>query len=110
MNEKRVEGYDGCPEQTVRSDVIPLNVRRLLDDVAEHSIQISLRENYCINVPEQNWSLLLTAVVLIGQFWGLWSCGAYTERLFRKARTVCLHPPSQIDLLKPTGYVMHQQV
>jgi len=72
MNEKRVEGYDGCPEQTVRSDVIPLyNVRRLLDDVAEHSIQISLRENYCVNVPEQNWSLLLTAVVLIGQFWGL---------------------------------------
>ena len=76
MNEKRVEGYDGCPEQTVRSDVIPLyNVCRLLACVAEHSTQISLRENYFVNVTEQSWSFLLTAVVHVGQllleFWGL---------------------------------------
>jgi len=68
MNEKRVEGYDGCPEQTVRSDIILLySVCRLLACVAEHSTQISLRKNYSVNVPEQNWSFLLTAIFHVGQ-------------------------------------------
>ena len=59
----KFEGYDGCPEQ-LPSDVISLyKVGRLLASVAEHTAQISLRASYCVSVPEQSWSLLLTAVV-----------------------------------------------
>jgi hypothetical protein len=91
---------------TVRSDVIPLyNVCRLL---AERSARISLRENYCVNVPEQSWSLLPTVAVpvvqLLLEFWGavkLW--GLY--RAFRKEKNSLSTPTLSAYWLcdAPTG-------
>jgi hypothetical protein len=45
--------------------------------------------------------------VIAGVLGAVKLCGLY--QAFRKERKVSLHPPCQINLLKPTGYMMYHQ-